>query len=256
MARADYTVIGKSVPRLDAVAKATAQAKYLDDVKLPGMLVGKLLRSPYPHARIKRIDTAKAEALPGVMGVVTGADCPEARTGWTIKDLEVFPREKVRWLGEPVAAVAALDEDTADRALGLIEVEYQELPAVFDPEEAMKPEAPVIHEGIEGYAGYVPGEPRRGYGKNIADYTHAHRGDIDKGFKEADFVFEDTFRTCRQSACAMETRGVVAQVEPFSGEVRVWSSSQLSGGLRAAIAELLRLPMGKVSVRWNYVGGG
>ncbi|MDP2661450.1 MAG: xanthine dehydrogenase family protein molybdopterin-binding subunit, partial [Dehalococcoidia bacterium] len=204
---------------------------------------------------IKRIDTSKAEALPGVMAVVTAADCPDVRAGWSLKDIQVFARDKVRWLGEPVAAVAAVDEDTADKALGLIDVDYEELPAVFDPEEAAQPGAPLVHEGVEGYVGYTGGLAK-GYSKNVVDYSHAHKGDIEKGFKDADFVFEDAFRTCRQSPCAMETQRVIAEVEPFSGQVRVWASSQLSGGLRSSIAELLRLPMAKVSVRWSYVGGG
>ncbi|MDP2661447.1 MAG: hypothetical protein Q8R28_12040 [Dehalococcoidia bacterium] len=155
MASMDYAVIGKSLPRLDAVAKAMAQVQYVDDIRLPGMLVGKLLHSAYAHARIKSIDTSKAEGLPGVMAVVTAADCPDVRAGSSLKDLQVFARDKVRWLGEPVAAVAAVDEDTADRALGLIEVDYEELPAVFDPEEAMQPDAPLVHEGVEGYVGYT-----------------------------------------------------------------------------------------------------
>src|SRR3990167_5421514 len=135
----EYTVVGKSLPKTDGIEKATGKAIYIDDLVLPGMLWGKILRSPYPHARILNIDCSKAKSLPGVKAVITGSDLPKARMGAFIFD-------------EPVAAVAAVDGDAAQEALGLISVEYEELPAVFDPLLAMEEGAPIIHEEFASYA--------------------------------------------------------------------------------------------------------
>src|SRR3989304_3542959 len=144
-------VVGKSFPRLEAREKVTGKGIYGVDVKLPGMLHARVLRSPYPHARIVMIDTSKARALPGVKAVLTAEDVGKARYGVVIRDQTVFAYEKVRFVGEAVAGVAALDEDTAEEALGLIAVEYEELLAVSDPEQGMKPEAPLVHEEMAGY---------------------------------------------------------------------------------------------------------
>ncbi|HID63062.1 MAG TPA: hypothetical protein EYP49_10025, partial [Anaerolineae bacterium] len=152
----EYSVVGKGLPRVDTVAKATGQARFAEDVFLPNMLWGKILRSPYPHARILGINTRQAEKLPGVKAIITGQDVASIR--YAFVDTPRYPADeyplavdKVRYIGDGVAAVAAVDEATAEEALNLIQVEYEVLPAVFDPEEAMKPEAPVIHE--EEYAG-------------------------------------------------------------------------------------------------------
>src|SRR3990172_7294761 len=144
-------LLGKNVPKLEGLAKATGKALYTADISLPGMMVGKILRSPYPHARILNIDDRKARALPGVRAVVTAADAPAVRIGRFIKDQPILAREKVRYVGEPVAAVAAVDEETALEALELIQVDYEMLPAVFDSLEAMVPGAPIVHEELESY---------------------------------------------------------------------------------------------------------
>ena len=146
-----YTVIGKDIPRVDGREKATGAAIYTDDLKLPGMLHGKLLRSPLPHARIRSIDVSKAKRLPGVKCVITGEDTPKIKYGnWRLfpatQDEYPLAVDKVRFIGDEVAAVAAVDSDTATEALALIDVEYEELPGVFDPFEAMKPDAPLVHE--------------------------------------------------------------------------------------------------------------
>src|SRR3989337_405725 len=163
-----YSVIGKSLPRVDAVVKATGEAKFTVDIALPRMLYGKILRSPYPHARILNIDTSKAKRLLGVKAVITGKDTLGIKYG-TI-DVPQYPADKtplvidkVRYIGDDVAAVAAIDEDTAEEALDLIEVEYEELPPVFDPLEAMKPDAPRVHDRAE---------------KNISVQASFHLGDV------------------------------------------------------------------------------
>jgi len=143
----EYRVIGTRVPRLDAKEKVMGKAMYTDDIELSNMLYGKVLRSPYPHARILNIDTSRAGRLPGIKAVVTGADTPKIRWGLAIKDEPILCFDgKARYMGEPVAAVAAIDEDWAEEALNLIKVEYKELPAVFDVEQAMQPGATQIHE--------------------------------------------------------------------------------------------------------------
>ncbi|MDZ4247638.1 MAG: 4-hydroxybenzoyl-CoA reductase subunit alpha, partial [Dehalococcoidia bacterium] len=149
----DYNVVGKPVPLIDARVKATGEAIYTEDINLPGMLYGKILRSPYPHATIRSVDTSKAEKLPGVKAVVTGKDTPGIRFAFV--DTPGHPADeyplaidKARYAGEEVAAVAAVDLETAEQALDLIEVEYEILPAVFNPEDALKPGAPQVHDVI------------------------------------------------------------------------------------------------------------
>ncbi|MBI4321521.1 MAG: xanthine dehydrogenase family protein molybdopterin-binding subunit [Chloroflexi bacterium] len=187
----ELAVVGKPVPRIDAKAKAMGRLEYVSDTTLPKMLHAKILRSPHPHARIVHIDTRKASALPGVKAVVTADDFPPVRCGNMLKDRTVLARGKVRYVGEKVAAVAAVDEETARKALDLIEVEYEPLPAVFDATEAMQPGAPVLHEDLESYGS--PGEMIR-YG-NVCSVTRIKRGDVEQGFKEADHIFEDTYTT-------------------------------------------------------------
>src|SRR3990172_2111533 len=155
-----YSVVGKSLPRVDAPAKVTGQALYGTDAQLAGMLWSKILRSPLPHARIRGIDPSPALTLAGVKAVITAQDFPLVRYGQAIgpglKDRTVIARDKVRYLGEPVAAVAAVDEETAEEALDLIRVDYEELPAVFDLEAAMAADAPLVHEDLEKYEALTP----------------------------------------------------------------------------------------------------
>ena len=147
----DYSVIGKSIPKVDAIAKATGEARFVPDIYLKDMLWAKVLRSTKPHARIRSINTTKAKSLRGVRAVITAEDVPDARYGTLVLDMGIFARGKVRYIGEAVAAVAAIDEDTAYEALELIEVEYEELPSVFDPLQSMLPEAPILHEDLKSY---------------------------------------------------------------------------------------------------------
>jgi len=241
----ELSVVGKRLPRVDAIEKATGEAKYTVDIKLPGMLYGKVLRSPHPHARILKIDTSKARRLPGVRAVITAEDTPKIKFGHEglgpdFEDQLPLADEKVRYIGDEVAAVAAVDNDTAEEALGLIEVDYEELPAVFDQEEAMKPGAPLIHEGVE---------------LNIAATLKFEEGDVEKGFKEADHIFEDRFTTQAQHHCCMEPHNTVAQFDR-SGNLTVWSSTQSTFFLRRGLARVFAIPLGKVRVREVKVGGG
>jgi CO/xanthine dehydrogenase Mo-binding subunit len=143
-------VVGASIPRVDAVEKVTGKALYGTDLKLPGMLYGKVLRSPRPHARILNVDTRRAERLPGVKAVAVGKDLP-VRYGSALRDQPPFCFDKARYIGDPVAGVAAVDEETAEEALNLIRVDYQDLPPLFDPLEAMDPGSPLIHEELGAY---------------------------------------------------------------------------------------------------------
>ena len=175
----ELNVVGTRVPMLDAAQKTKGAALFTDDLVLPGMLYGKILRSPVAHAKIVNIDTSKAEKLPGVKGVVTGQAIPDRQYGIVpmAKDEYALARDKVRYIGDDVAAVCAIDPATAEEALDLIAVDYEELPSVFDPLEAQKDGAPVIHDGVEN---------------NTSFFIKKEFGDVAKAFAESDAVFEDT----------------------------------------------------------------
>jgi CO/xanthine dehydrogenase Mo-binding subunit len=178
-----FSIVGTDVPRTDAEAKARGSAIYTDDMKLPGMLHGRILRSPLAHALIKHIDTSRAASLPGVKCVITAEDTPKIKYGnWRLfpdtQDEYPLAVDKVRFIGDEVAAVAAVDRDTAEEALELINVEYEELPAVFDVDSATQSGAPIIHDYCR---------------TNISVNRKIKYGDVDKGFSESDYVREDTF---------------------------------------------------------------
>jgi 4-hydroxybenzoyl-CoA reductase subunit alpha len=239
--RMEYSVIGKRIPQVDAVEKATGEARYLPDIKLPGMLYGKILRSPHPHALILQIDTAKAERLKGVRAVLTAKDTPMIPF-CIIPQLANKPPlaiEKVRFIGDEVAAVAAVDEDIAEEALDLIAVEYEELPALFGPLEAMKPGSPKIHDEEN----------------NIAAHIVREFGNIEAGFKEVQEVLEDQFVLPGVTHCCLETRGCLAFFS-HSGKVTVWSTTQSSHTLRPRLAQVLGIPVGNVRVILAKMGGG
>ena len=251
----ELSVVGKGIPKVDAQVKATGQAKYAVDVVLPRMLHGKFLRSPYAHARILSIDTSKAEKLPGVKKVITAKDLPEGNCGIFVLDQPPLARDKVCYVGDEVAAVAAETEEIAEEALDLIKVEYERLPAVFDPEQAMKPDAPIIHEKFSEYF-KVRGEPKVEKGiRNVASTTHQEAGDVEKGFAEADYVFEGRFKTQYVAHTCMEPHACVASFDA-DGKVTVWSSTQSVTFFRFEVATLLKIPMHKVRVIQTFTGGG
>ena len=239
----DLNVVGTRVPMLDSAQKVKGTALFTDDLILPGMLYGRILRSPVAHARIVRIDTSRAEKLPGVKGVVTGREIPDRQYGIVPKarDEYALAKDKVRYIGDDVAAVCAVDPEVAEEALDLITVEYEELPAVFDPLEAKKEGAPVIHEGIKN---------------NTSFFIRKEFGDVAKAFAECDAVFEDTFYSQPVNHAPMEPHGAMAQYDPLNGELTVWSSTQIPFFLRRNLSNTLQIPESKVRVIKPKVGGG
>jgi len=245
----EFSIIGKSVRRDDVLEKVTGEALYTGDVKLPGMLHGKILRSTVAHALIKSIDVSKALAYPGVKAVLTHKDVPRVlhygsphpRSASCTKDQYILD-DRVRFWGEGVAAVAATTEEIADEALDLIEVEYEPLPAVFDPEEALKPDAPQIHEVGPG-------------GNLVLPPVHINRGDADAGFAQADFVLEGVFEGGRPHPTYMEPNVCIADWDG-SNKLTFWTSTQTSFMVRGILAEVLGLPLTKVRVLVDHMGGG
>jgi CO/xanthine dehydrogenase Mo-binding subunit len=238
----EYSVVGKGLPRIESIEKATGELRYVSDLRLPRMLWGKMLRSPYPHARIKKIDTSKAEKLPGVKAVITGKDTLGMKTGTLSghRDRELIAMDKVRFIGEAVAAVAAVDEDTALEALDLIDVEYEQLPAVFTYEEAMKEGAPLIHENRED---------------NMCLTRHWNFGDVEKGFAESDYVREDRFYTPMVAHGFLEANGCVVQWEP-SGKYTLWVGIQRPYESRRELAMALGTAEVNVRLIKGHMGGG
>ena len=244
------SAVGKSFPRVDAVAKVTGRAVYAGDISLPGMLACKVLTSTRPHARILKIDTSQALALPGVNAIITAKDVPDVRYGFGIKDRTLFARDVVRFIGEPIAAVAAVDEMTALEAVSLIRVDYDDLPTVFEPLKAMQPGAPAVHPDMLNYEGAT-----FALGGNICTVMDAERGDTEAALKQADFVFEDTFRTQPINQGYLEPMASVAEVDP-SGRITVWTSTQGPYAVRASLAEVLGMPIGRFRVVPMELGGG
>jgi CO/xanthine dehydrogenase Mo-binding subunit len=241
MAMATRTfAVGRSLPRVDGVEKVTGRARYVADITLPGLLVARVLRSPYAHARILHIDTSRARRVPGVKAVVTGADNAGRLWGASVKDQPVLALDRVRYVGEEVAAVAGLDLDAVEEALALIEVAYEELPAVFDPEAALAEGAPLVH-------------PERG--TNLVSALHVTRGDVERGFAEADLVIADTFQSALQFHGSIETIGSVADYSP-SGRLTVWMNTQTPTPARGRIAQALGLSESAVRVIQPHIGGG
>ena len=251
----EYNIVGKSVRRLDAVEKATGTATFSTDFSLPGMLYGKVLRSPYAHARIVSIDTTEAEKLPGVKAVATYQNTSRelfntsATMTFTVPALEAVMDQYifdniVRYVGDEVAAVAATSEKVAEEALKLIKVEFEELPAVFDPLEAMKSEAP----DIQGHCSE---------GKNIpGEIIKIPMGDVAKGFEESDIIIEKSFKLPIQKQAQLETHAAVAQVG-VDGKITVWSTTQTPHPTRMILSKIFRVPHSKIRVlNPPYIGGG
>lgn len=238
----ELEVIGKPIPKRDAKIKVTGEAKFGADVCLPGMLHGKLLRNmKHPHARILNIDTSRAERLKGVRAVITGKSFPGIPYGNFMHTRDYLPLaiDRVRYLGEEVAAVAADDEDTAWEALDLIKVEYEPLPAVFDPDEAMKEGAPLLYDN----------KPH-----NISSASNFGFGDVEKGFRESDWVREEAFQTQSIKHGMLETHACIGRWE--GDKVTLWACKMSPYGVWRQLAMGLGLPPGKVRVIQTYVGAG
>lgn len=234
----EFQVIGKSIPRHDVLLQVTGKLTYADDIVLPNMLFAKALRSKYPHARLLAVDVSKATRMPGVKGIITARDFVANRWGFTHLDQPALVDDKVRYIGDPIAVVAATSPDEAEEAVNEIRVDYEELPAVFDPFEAMKPDSPKIHGD-----------------SNVATHLKIRRGDVEQGFRESDLVIEETYKTQMVEHAHIEPHAAVAQADP-TGKVTVWSSVQRPFLVAADLARLLGLPMNRVRVVATPVGGG
>ncbi|MFC2013900.1 xanthine dehydrogenase family protein molybdopterin-binding subunit [Chloroflexota bacterium] len=256
----EYSVVGKSVPRVDAIEKVTGKARYAADFKMPGLCYAKLLSSPYPHARILHIDTSRAEKLLGVRAMVTGQDTLNTMCGGLYIDQYIIARDVVRCVGEPVAAVVAETEDIARDAVELIDVDYEVLPAVFDMEEAMKPDCPVnIHPDVLQYL-RIPNPRDRWHAcpegrHNVFQYWQGIAGDVEKGFKEADLIVENKFYTPRANIASIETHVADAWLEPDGG-VTLRLKKQTLHIPKMAISKAFGIPLSKVRFIVPYVGGG
>jgi CO/xanthine dehydrogenase Mo-binding subunit len=240
MSETGFTFLGKPHPMVDAPAKVCGEADYAPDIVLPGMLIGKVLRSNIPHGHIRKLDVSRAQNLSGVKAILTWDDIPQIKWGHENNDQTALATGKVRYVGEEVAAVAAIDESTALEALEMIDLEYEPLPYVLDQVEALEPGAPNINEDWPG---------------NLAWETRIERGDIEKGWSEAAAVYEGVYRTTNQSQAFMEPIGSVANVDHM-GKVTVWASTQSIYFTRARIAKVLGVPETRVRVIQPFVGGG
>ncbi|OGR59096.1 MAG: dehydrogenase [Elusimicrobia bacterium GWA2_69_24] len=248
--------MGKSVLRTDGWEKVTGAAKFVDDIEFgPSLLHAYVVESPYAHAEIVRVDTAEAEKVPGVVKVVTGRDFTQ-KFGLYMKDRYIFARDRVRFVGEQVAAVIACDPKTAMRAAKLVKVEYKELPPVLDPVKALDKKSVLLHPELGEYP-HVPWFfPKAG--TNVAHWRKTRKGDVEKGFKEADLILEDTYTVPRYAHCAIEVHGAVGLYDA-AGRLTVWTASQSPFTQRHGFAQALA-PLGishkDVRVVTPYIGGG
>ncbi|MFP4081578.1 MAG: molybdopterin-dependent oxidoreductase [Candidatus Aminicenantes bacterium] len=238
-----FKTVGRSLPRVDAADKVTGRAKFTADYYFENMLYGKILHSPIAHGRIKKIDTARAQALPGVKLILTGKDVPDISYGVSPAryDEHVLAKQRVRYVGDEVAAVVAVDEETAEKALKLIEVEYQELPAVFHPQEAVKEGAPQLHER---------------YRNNINTRVDHHFGDVERGLAEADYVREEEFVGNHVYQNPLEPHASIAFWENDGATLVLYSSTQVPHYVHYMLARVLDIPLGKIRVIRPPVGGG
>jgi 4-hydroxybenzoyl-CoA reductase subunit alpha len=247
IAMSTFSIIGKPTAMIDAAEKTTGGGKYTDDLSVPGMLIGKILHSPYPHARLKRIDTKRAEALDGVVAVVIGKDAPNPYGILPVgHDEHALALDKVRYVGDNVACVVGVSEAIAEKALELVDVEYEVLPAYFDPEESMKAQTDLIHDN-------KPGNLEK-------DYHHAF-GNPDQGFAEAEHVAEARFIANEVTHAAMEPHSTLAcfELDPHTGKLgrlTIWSSTQVPYYLQHKLSLVLEMPMQQIRVIKPLVGGG
>lgn len=251
-------MIGKSVTRIDAFEKVTGKAKYCSDFKMPGMLYAKTVKSAYAHAKILRIDTSKAEELPGVRTIVTPEDAPNVRLGYSLYDEFILPRDNVaRCVGQAIAIVVADTPEIAEEAVDLVEIDYEELPAVFDPEEALLEHPPaIVHpEMREGFDSpripfsFDPSMP------NCVLHYKVRKGDVNKGFEGADLVVENRYSTARIAHCCLETHRADAWVEG-DGTFMIRIPTQLPSNVQNGLAILFGVSPSKIRIITPYIGGG
>jgi CO/xanthine dehydrogenase Mo-binding subunit len=244
------TAIGRVLHRVEGQSKVTGTCVYSADVMRPDALWAGFLRSPYPHARILKIDANRAQKLHGVKVVITGKDVSPRLEGVSLLDKAVLAQERVRFIGEKVAAVAATDKQIAQEALDLIDVEYEELPAVFDPLEAMKPEAPLLHPDYASYQG-----PNKTDGlTNVRSRVQTSKGDVEQGFRESDEIFENTFATHAVHQGFIEPRAGLVEID-LQGRVGIWQCHQSPFGIRRWLAEHADIPEEMIVVHPVSTGG-
>ena len=250
-------IVNQPMGRIEGPEKVVGKARYAGDLTLPRMVYGKILRSPLPSARVLKIDTKKAEELPGVIAVLTRDDFGDIDPyfGPAFRDRPILAIDRVRYVGDSVAAVAAVDEATAEYALELIDVDYEELPAVHTIDDALKPDAIVLHENLRP-AGQFADLASISLGKktNIAHHFHYERGEVEKAFKKADYVFEHTFTTPPVHHCNLEPHVAIAQWE--GDELTIWSACQNPFPVRAELASIFGMPLSKIRLIVPYLGGG
>ncbi len=256
-----YTIVGQSVHRKDAHPKITGRAFYVGNIEMPGMLHVAVLRSPYAHARIARIDKRKAEALEGVAAVLTGAEIAkmpgiDPYYGPAFRDQPILAVEKACYAGDPVVAVAAVDKRTAEDALQWVEVDYEPLPAVDDVLEAVKPDAPLVHEQHRPAKAFADlAHVKAGQKSNICYHFKLRLGDVEKAFAEADRVFEDTFSSPPAQHLPMEPHVTLAYFDEHE-RLNIWTASQSPSYVRTEISATFGMPMNRIRVRVPYIGGG
>ena len=251
---ATQSAIGQSITSGEGPNKVTGKSIYTADVSLPGMLWGKILRSPYPYARIVSIDKSKAEALPGVYAVVTSQDIPKTKIGRRMVDMPILAQGVVRFVGEKVAAVAAESRDICDEALLLIEVEYEELDAVFDAENAMDPSAPNLHPDMESYKG-LP-QPPSGIRNTFAHMTW-EKGDIEQGFKDSDLIFEHSFNAQLMHQAYIEPHACLVDASPSAegGQANIWANNKDPYMLRDQVSLAWNVPTESIVLHPTAIGG-
>ena len=247
----NYQIIGQPVPRVENRGKVTGEARYTADVLLPGTLWAKTLRSPYPHARIIRVDISRAEKAPGVRAVLTGADVRGILYGRRYRDIPVLAQDRVRFAGERIAAVAADTIEAAEQGLELIEVDYEELPAVFDPLAALAEGAPILHPDVNSYKG-LPKPLERPSNAFVCDVFT--RGNIAEGFAESDMVVENTFTVSRVHQAFLEPHCCLVWIDD-QDRVQMWSPNKVPHGLKESISAALNIPKEKIRVNPVAIGG-
>ena len=246
-----YTTIGQPAPRIEGPAKVTGATQYTADVALPGTLWGRALRSPLPHARIVRIETSRAQQVPGVHVVLTGADVRGIRYGRRLFDVPVLAEDRVRFAGERVAAVAAQDRDAAEEALALIDVEYEELPTVFDPLAALAEDAPILHPEVNNYIG-LPKPLDKPSNAFVRDTWS--KGNIDEGFAQADLIIENTFTVPRQHQAYLEPHSCLVWLDDQE-RLQVWASSKVPYLVKEQLSVALQLPKERIRLNPVAIGG-
>lgn len=246
-----FSSVSRPTPRVEGREKVSGKAIYSADRVIPGMIWGKAVRSPIPHGRIARIDTSRAEAYPGVLAVLTAEAVPDVLTGRRLRDMPILARDRVRFIGEKVAVVAAEDKEVAEEAASLVEVEYEELPAVFDPLVAIQEGAPILHEKLSSYMNLPQPISKL---PNVHSELHFSIGDLDEGFKRAKHVFENTFRTQLVHHGYLEPYAAVVAIDS-SDRIQVWTTNKMPYLLRSHLADAIGVPEEKVVINLSPIGG-